>query len=177
MKYNSVGFVEALIAIAVAGIASVVLMGIAADTYAQVLYNEMSDQMTEISIEGSEMVKKIADEHNTSEEEPYFPSIGGNYCYAIEGNYENPSFPKQGENFISTCSYSAQNRSSCFDAVSSRSNEYFTIFCMTTDSEYENDLVVGKVVTGLVDCDGEDRSGKCINGDYEYYMAVKVIQE
>lgn len=177
-KYVAVGFVEALIAIAVAGIASIVLMSIAANTTAQVIRNEISGEMTEYAIEGAAIIRKIADNHNNGQGE-LFPSIEGNNgrCFSFEGSTDAPRFVKSGENFTSICSYDSGERVQCKDSTLDKDEDMFRLFCLAPESDAQRDLVVGKVVVGLKDCDSVVANTKCEISDYEYYVAVKVIQD
>jgi len=61
-KYEAMGFVEALIAIIVVGVASVVLMEIAATTMSDAVENERIDKMTQYAIEGATMTENIVQE-------------------------------------------------------------------------------------------------------------------
>lgn len=175
------GFVEALIAVAVAGIASIVMMSIAINTTAQVLRNEIENKITEKAIEGSAMAKKIANNHNSApvEEEILFPTIAGGIgnCYAFTGDVNNPNFSKQGESFEVACRYDAGDRRSCTNYLTT-DEDIFRVFCMLPDSQLSSGLVVGKIVTGMADCDPnqEGNTGKCKISDYEYYLGVKVKQ-
>jgi hypothetical protein len=177
-KYDAVGFVEALIAIAVAGIASVVLMTVAADTVAQVLRNETSDKMTELAIEGASMIKKIGDNHNNGDE-PLFPEIDGNVnnCYAFIGDVDEPHFQQSGDVFENVCDYDSGEREQCKGSVVGEDDEMFRVFCITPESDSARNLVVGKIVVGLRDCDEVISNSRCELEDYEYYSAVKVNQE
>ncbi len=174
-RYGGVGFVEALLAIAVAGIASVILMTIAANTVAQVVRNEVADKMTESAIQGAAIVKKIADNHNNSEE-TLFPSIEGNVnrCFLITGDTGEPSFEKSGEVFTNACSYDSGEREQCKEATLPSDEDMFRVFCITSESDSERGLVVGKVIVGLKDCNSVIANSKCELRDYEYYTAVKV---
>lgn len=74
--YEAMGFVEALIAIMIAGMASVVLMGIAADTLKEAVQNERIDKMTEYAVEGGNMAKSaVANTENL----PFSPTVEN--CY------------------------------------------------------------------------------------------------
>lgn len=175
--YEAVGFVEALIAIAVAGIASLVLMSIAATTIAQVLRNEVSDQMTQAAIEGAEMAKKIADNQNLSGG-TLFPEIEGNInsCFAFRGDTNSPEFVKNGESFSRVCNYDGDGRDDCKGAVLESDDEFFRVLCITPESDPALNLVVTKTIVGLVDCDSVVANSKCEITDYEYYSAIKVTQ-
>jgi hypothetical protein len=176
-KYEAVGFVEALLAIAVAGIASVVLMTVAANTVAQVIRNETSNKMTEVAIEGASMTKKIAESHNNGDENT-FPPIDGNInnCFAFEGGTALPEFEKQGDVFENVCNYDSGGRDQCKASVYPGDDELFRVFCITSESDSARGLVVGKIVVGLRQCDEVIANSKCELSDYEYYTAVKVIQ-
>jgi len=175
-KYIAVGFVEALIAIAVAGVASVVLMSIAIQTISQVLKNEVSDTMTELAIEGGSMAKKIGDNQLKSDES-LFPQIDGNVgkCFAFDGEVSDPSFVKSGDIFLDACRYDSGNREDCKEYMTS-DDDIFRVFCILPESVVETGLTVGKVITGLVDCDTQIAGSKCEIPDYEYFVIFKVKQ-
>ncbi|MBI2356511.1 hypothetical protein HYV12_00420 [Candidatus Dojkabacteria bacterium] len=178
-NYNAVGFVEALIAIAVAGIASIVLMTIAVNTTSQLIRNEIENNLTERSVEAASMVKKIAANHNESPEgEALFPLISGNEgnCYAFNGDSNDPSFETEGADFKIACKYDAGERELCREHTS-QDSEIFRVFCILSDSVPASGLVVGKIVTGMANCEAEADRGKCKIRDYQYYLGVKVDQE
>lgn len=56
------GFIESLIAIMVVGVASVVLMRIAASTMSDAVENERIDKMTQYAVEGANMTENIVQE-------------------------------------------------------------------------------------------------------------------
>jgi|GEM_PF-1415639 hypothetical protein len=57
--YKGMGFVESLVAIILVGVASVVLMRIAASTMIEAVRNERIDKMTQFAIEGATMTETI----------------------------------------------------------------------------------------------------------------------
>jgi hypothetical protein len=175
--YKSLGFVEALIAILVAGVASVVLLGIAVSTVEQVVQNELSDKLTEIAVEGGVMVKKIAENNNNSTE-VLFPPITGNTgkCFALNTDVNNPAFVKDGDVFVNACNYEAQGKDQCTDTASSDPT-IFRVYCVTADSDITTGTTVGKIITGLAACKEASTSGKCNVEDYSYFTVVKTLQK
>lgn len=173
-KYEALGFVEALMAILVAGITSIVLMSVAIDTIKQVVKNELSDNMTQVAIEGASMVKTIGELNSTSEE-VLFPRIDGNVsnCYALEGTVSNPAFNAEGETIIPVCNYDSGDRNSCKDATTSY-EDLFRVFCITAESDGTSGLVVGKVIVGKNNCSA---SADCDISDYSYYVLTKTAQK
>ncbi len=61
-KYKATGFVESLIAIILVGVASVILMRIAANTLLEGVQNERIDKMTQYAVEGAYMTEVIIQE-------------------------------------------------------------------------------------------------------------------
>lgn len=173
-KYEALGFVEALMAILVAGITSIVLMGVAVDTIKQVVKNELSDNMTQQAIEGASMVKTIGELNNTSED-TLFPMINGNVnnCYALEGTIQNPSFKVEGETIVPACNYDSGDRNSCKTSNTSY-EDIFRVFCITSESDATSGLVVGKVVVGKKECKS---SAECEVSDYSYFVLTKTAQK
>lgn len=60
--YKGMGFVESLIAIVVVGVASVVLMRVAASSMMEAVQNERIDKMTQLAVEGATMTETIITE-------------------------------------------------------------------------------------------------------------------
>jgi len=65
--YNAMGFVEALIAIMIAGMASVVLMGLSASALKEAIQNERIDNMTQYAVEGGNMIRTILEDEERKE--------------------------------------------------------------------------------------------------------------
>lgn len=89
-KYKAQGFVEALIAIVVAGVATMVLMSIAINTLNGVVRNEMLDQMTQEAVKGGELIGSVVDEYNYDDiDSLHFLPIENQDdgdCYALDGD-------------------------------------------------------------------------------------------
>jgi hypothetical protein len=175
IRYKALGFVEALLAIIVAGIASILLLGVAIDTIKQLAKNDQSDEMTQLAIEGGEMVRNIADKNNTSVV-TLFPPISGNQngCFELNADKTNPSFVSDGSgNLIQKCNYDSGGRDSC-RASSELGVQYFRVFCITNQSDSASGLVVGKMVVGKAKCDDQKT---CDVVDYIYYVLTKTVQK
>ncbi|HVX92744.1 MAG TPA: hypothetical protein VHA74_01375 [Candidatus Dojkabacteria bacterium] len=162
----------------VAGVASVVLLGIAASTVEQVLQNELNDKLTETAVEGGVMIKKIAENNNNSTTETLFPPITGNTgkCFALNNNVNAPAFQKNGDVFVNACNYDSQGKDGCTD-YKSQDSSIFRVYCMTSDSDINTGTTVGKIIVGLSACKQNDTSGKCSIADYPYYIVVKTTQK
>ena len=112
-KYEALGFVEALVAIMVVGISSVVLMQIAVNTMQNTIQNEIIDNMTQYAVEGAELAQDIANRESTTGDN-IFPDpsdYSGGRCFSfikipdpIEENKSTYYFTKTGEN-VSFLSY------------------------------------------------------------------------
>jgi len=170
-KYKGLGFVESLIAIAVAGIASVVLLSISTSTLRQITNNEISDTLTEKSIQGATFVRNIA-QRDLSSDEALFPNVSEsiNKCFAFYDT-EPSYFFKDGESFVQTCNYDNDPNNECEKFLIS--DDVFRVFCITDQSNPETGLLVGKVVTGIAGCD-DSTEGKCSLEDYQYYTIFRL---
>jgi len=82
--YEAIGFVEALIAILLVGMSSLVLLQIAINTLNTAIQNEVIDHMTQYAMEGGEMVQDIynkqkmkgyPEEEDPEESELFFPLL------------------------------------------------------------------------------------------------------
>lgn len=96
-SYEAMGFVEALIAIMIAGIASIVLMNIAASALKEAVQNERIDRMTEYAVEGGNIVRSAVQNSPpafTELERCYIPvtdESGGYTFHKSSGEYWHAS--------------------------------------------------------------------------------------
>ncbi len=173
-RYKALGFIESLIAIAVAGIASVVLLSISTNTLKQITNNEISDTLTEKAIQGAGFVRNISD-RNIGLEEEIFPPIYGNFnrCFAFY-NTEPSYFFKEGDEYVQTCNYDNDPNNECERFLIS--DDIFRVFCITDQSDPSTGLLVGKVVTGIAGCQ-ESTQGKCSLADYQYYTIFRTTPD
>lgn len=83
--YEAMGFVEALIAILLVGVSSLVLLQIAINTLNTAIQNDVIDHMTQYAMEGGEMVQDIynkqkmegyPEDEDLEESELFFPLLG-----------------------------------------------------------------------------------------------------
>ena len=176
LKYEAMGFVEALIAIMVVGAASVVLMDIAVRTMQDVIQNETIDTMTQLAVEGSEMAQEIA-KRDSAGDGTLFPKTAG--CYSIvrtgEADDESFAFVGGGTFLVYEYDYDLTTRRTLAESFRVSSDEdspyydYFRTICFQDSPE--RGYLVAKVVVGLVAGDGRITKGNLVS-DYEYLTVV-----
>ncbi len=93
ITYEAIGFVEALIAILLVGVSSLVLLQIAINTLNSAIQNEVIDHMTQYAMEGAELIREAYNKHkmegplgdeDLEESEMYFPPVDGDKnCFVI----------------------------------------------------------------------------------------------
>ena len=173
-EYEALGFVEALIAIMVVGISSVVLMDIASRTMQEVIQNETIDTMTQLAVEGAEMAQEIA-KREFSTGENLFQDIPG-VCYVISSNGGTDYyFEDGGDDIFDTYTYNQEDRNLFIeDAMVPDNEDYFRLICLdnTYDPE-EDDYVITTVVVGLTVGDGTITRGNLVS-DYEYFTVINL---
>ncbi len=104
-KYKALGFVESLIAIILVGVASVILMRIAASTLLEGIQNERIDKMTQYAIEGVYMAEVILqemveDKKNPIEELKLLQNPDSYRCFVpVVNDGSKFDFKKSGENY------------------------------------------------------------------------------
>jgi len=172
-KYEGMGFVEALIAIMVVGISSVVLMQMAVGTMQGMIQNEVIDKMTQYAVEGSTMVQNIAvQERQTGEN--LFPDAGGE-CYLIqkvEGQYQ---FEKEGGGSELFKTYELSNdvvKRTAYGVIDEE-GEYFRIFCISDDYTSPAKYAIVKVIVGQTNSSGTITKGNNVK-DYSYFTVVNL---
>jgi len=180
--YRGLGFIEALLAILVTGMASVALMDIAARTMTDTIRNEMTDTMTQYAIEGAAIVQVIADQERLTGRD-LFPetALQANRCFLMEEDVDKPSFQKDEEDLFLEYSYLEREE---FKELAKLENDdqYFRIFCRTEDIDINGKLVIGKIVVGLVNRSTTienyqlvyETGGITNIKDYEHYTIVKL---
>lgn len=179
-NYEGMGFVEALIAIIIVGVSSIVLMQIAADTMKEMIQNEAIDNMTQYAVEGSTMVQDIATQERLTGEN-VFPSNGG-YCYLIsvdaDGRY---FFVKQGgdegETYITyvLSDVNARDQYKVTGEITSDGEGVglFRIFCLDEAYTVGDQYAIVKVIVGQTTSDGTITNGSSVK-DYTYFTVVNL---
>lgn len=184
--YEALGFVEALTAILITGMASVALMDIAAKTLSTTIKNEVKDRMSQYAVEGGEMVQVIADKEILTGED-LFPDGSeyqqeGGRCFLMNNDIEDPKFLKDDSGVFLQYKYEEREDFKNQAEIDSDTN-YFRVFCRVEPYYTNDNLVLGKIVVGLVErtvtvnSDGDvvyDSGGTVNVPDYEYYVIIKL---
>ncbi len=199
MFYFAQGFVEALIAILITGIASVLFMTIAARTIADVVHNEKVDMLTQEAVKGSIIATNIIEEWNfgnrtlTSNsnfltvDNGFGESIGN--CYGLDGDVNDPMVSN-----LPVCQFFGSseigiNPSLCASDVNWEEvsidaedgiEDMFRIICVDTNSNETNMVLALRVYTGFRSCNRvnsivREVSDVDISCDlYEYITVLKL---
>lgn len=169
LKYEGMGFVEALIAILVVGVSSVVLMQIASQTLKDMIQNETIDTMTQHAVEGSTMVQNIAMQEQTTAID-VFPNFAG--CYVIDKEADNQySFRTTA---IGYTTYDLADRNTYqLDAVTFEDPLFFRIFCIDNYLLADKYIVVKIVVGQTNNADGTITKGNSVK-DYTYFTVANL---
>lgn len=173
-KYNALGFVEALIAIMVVGVSSVVLMQIAVSTMQGVVQNEKIDAMTQYAVEGSEVVKEVANQERISGDDLFPGPIVQAACYIPDRN--NYAFLKDTQDVF--LSYDEVDRDLYKDTAVLSSNpddmpnDYFMVFCIQPYNAGDP-YAVGNIIVGERNYDGTITKGNNVK-DYVYFTIVNL---
>jgi type II secretory pathway pseudopilin PulG len=176
-KYEGAGFVEALIAIMVVGIASVVLLQIAVTATQDMIQNETIDIMTQDAVEGSTMIQSIATQGGTNT----FPTDNG--CYIINTNVSNASnqysFATNPDgSFVKYTLDDGTNPASNDrdiykkTAVLPTDDRFFRVFCLDGYTMGDKFAII-KIVVGQTNSNGTITKGNNVK-DYAYYTVVKL---
>lgn len=166
-KYEALGFVEALIAIMVVGASSVVLMQIAVNTMKGVIQNERIDTMTQLALEGGEIVKEIAKQEKFKGED-LFPNIAG--CYVPLEENGVFLFKKGMDGNFLRLEEKADRSEYILNAK--LNDEFFRIYCFKSYSEGDR-YVSGYIIVGELTSDGTITKGNKVK-DYSYFTVVNL---
>lgn len=188
-KYNAMGFVEALIAIIIVGVSSVVLMQIAANTLKNAMQNERIDKVTQYAVEGGNMVRAIKDNDGLPPLANIPPTTSPNLTYCLVPILQSDGkvlFKKDSlDGSFVTCNYST-GRESCkgsqIGAIPSErsgaSPEFFRVACLQKPpfSTPDHNHIVVKVVVGQIAKSDEDKdiSKEATVRDYIYQTTINL---
>lgn len=171
-KYQAQGFVEALLAIIIAGIASIVFMTIAAKTIGQVAKNEYVDQLTQEAVRGSAILKYVTEEWNFNRRDVitsdflspttgFINSLGN--CYSLDGDVNNIRMSTS-EVCVMDPSGDGINPSVCArdsiweevrienPKIPALDDNIFRIACVDSTSDQLQNIMVVKIYTGFRGC-------------------------
>jgi hypothetical protein len=174
--YEALGFVEALIAIMVVGISSVVLMQIAVNTMHNTIQNEIIDIMTQYAVEGGEWAQDIANRETVSGED-YFPEIivgDLTKCFAFAQDEDGViGFAKESQSIYRTFEEGVDRPTYKDEAILNEDDEFFRVACFDGRKSPESSFVVGKIIVGQRSSDGTITKGNSVK-DYTYLSIVKL---
>ena len=174
-RYNALGFVEALIAIMIVGVSSVVLMQIAVNTLQGVIQNEKIDAMTQYAVEGSEVVKEIARQEKLTGDD-LFPSSSDVEPLCYIPNRTDYSFVKNTEDVF--LYYVEGDRNTYREAAALSQDEedmasdYFMVFCIEPYDALDT-YATGNIIVGERNYDGTITKGNNVK-DYVYFTIVNL---
>lgn len=160
--YGGFGFIEAVIAVAVAGMVCLVFMRLAADVVMEMELLERFDQLTAKANLTAERVNVLLDQYNSDPDSTVFPSSPDvNACYQVEGSLQNPSLRKNGSVFVSCAYGGGGDPHTCKDSGEfSFSGDTYELFCVN-DYDAENGLVQGIAVAGYFRCPTRRELSSC----------------
>ena len=175
--YNSLGFVEALVAIIVSGIASTVLMSIAASTMSNLLKTETMDSMSRHAQSGAIILQQIANLQKNNPENIVGKPLKEmtTACYYLDCNEDGQCQVDEDE----LVSVDAERTLITDRAKILGSEDYFRYFCVESKGEEiigeESNVksLVIKFIVGDVRSKGEITSDSD-NKDIEYFSIIRL---
>ena len=177
-QYEALGFVEALMAIMVVGISSIVLMQIAVNTMRNTIQNETIDNMTQYAVEGAGIVQELANKQASVDEEIFPPVDDWGQCFVFakdEGEYVlsmGVGFNLNTDRALYKEAGVLEDEEEDESIVKER---LFRIVCFEEAIPGDEDpsFVVVTVVVGQPTSDGETTRGSFVR-DYSYLTVVKL---
>lgn len=170
------GFVEALIAIMITGIASVVLMGISANTLRSMVNTEIQDRMAQIGRSGAVITQGIADLESENEPDRKFFSQENIEGYCFEFNYDQ----EDGYSFDANNKLAPDTRTAYVTKLVEEEGDeepyYFRVMCIEeilTGSATSRPRAIVKIITGYARTTGSYTSTRDIK-DYEYLAVINL---
>ena len=178
VKYEGLGFVEALIAIMVSGIVATVLVNIAVASMRELVRLDIEDAQAHNARSAAVIVQNIANRERLREDGNIFDDyIEQNWCYRLivdeNGEYDIDTDISHRYTFSDRESY--KNDAVITDGVSDSEQNYFRIICMEKIRPGDpptNKLLI-KVVIGFNKAQGLFSTSSDIR-DYQYFAIINL---
>jgi hypothetical protein len=170
-KYKAQGLIEAVLAIAIAGIACLIFLDISSHSIIEIDDITKSDQLIKTSSNTAAQVRRIAElqNNNTNPDVKLFPdpSTKVGQCFAITGDVQQPVFVN-----ITGSACTESTIDTCRSGVYTADN-IFSVYCIETTS---GNLVMGKVYSGLKTCQTLKNTNNCRVADSHYAVGVYIYK-
>ena len=202
-QYEAMGFAEALMAIMLVGVSSLVLLKIAIDTMENAIQNEAIDMMTQYAMEGAEMVQDIYNKHkieqliNEDNPERYFPEIDptdpdDRNCFVINKEDGDVYFVRDEDIAGEFIRFARQDRNDyrnvalvdtdseepiTFGGAVRINEQFFRVVCLEGSPESDKPFMIARVIVGQRYFDEELFAGELYGNfvrDYEYLTVIKL---
>lgn len=177
-KYEAQGFIEALMAILIAGIAVVAFMAVTTKTLSEVARSEIRDQLVQEAVQGSTLIDYAVERRNVNDDEINSEALFdlANYkyeCVELDGNFSgnaedyikigpdklcqldlargiNPSDCVGSELNWNKASIEQKYASSRYDYQ----DQMFRIVCIDPDSNFDDTggILITRIYTGTESC-------------------------
>ncbi len=164
--YEGLGLIEAVVAILVVGALAIVFLTFATHSVMELARMEQYDLLTVESQKASQMVRAIAEKQNSTEDPTLFPPVNSSAikgtCYFLQGDISNASFSAADSGWVADCNVNISNpgdMQSCRDKAD-QTEDVYAVYCVDEYSPEEN-LVKGKILTGLTKCPTRINSNEC----------------
>ena len=171
-KYESLGFVEALIAIMISGIVATVLMNISVVAMRELVRLDIEDAQGHHARSAAVIVQNIANRERLIEGSILFSSLENNRCYTLA---------KEGDNYDidPTIFYTFADRESykeaavITDGVNDNEEDYFRIICIESNRPRETNKLLIRVVIGFNKVQGLFSTTSDIR-DFQYFAIINL---
>lgn len=171
-KYEAVGFVEALIAIMVSGVAATVLLNIAAMSMRELIRLDMQDALSQHARSGATIVQNIANREALDETGTLFEALNENSCYKLILDEEEEYELDTEELGSNRTTYTTEAVIPTDPDFPGDEEEYFRVVCIENKNIDERKLLI-KILTGVVKMKGEVTNASDIK-DFEYFAVINL---
>jgi hypothetical protein len=172
-KYKAVGFVEALIAIMVSGIAATVLLSIASFSLRELIRMDMEDALAQHARSGAMILQNIANKEALNDDSELFESLNLDSCYVLVMESDASSYTIDLENPYNIADredYSVNANIPVDDDFPGDVEEYFRIMCV---EDIEGRRLLAKFVVGVKKMAGQISNVTDIR-DYVYFAVINL---
>lgn len=172
-KYESLGFVEALIAIMVSGIVATVLMNIAASAMRDLVRLDIEDAQAQYARSATVIVQDLANrERLRNDGNNLFDNLNEKLCYSLDrsedsGEYSiNPAVTLSDRN-----SYTSD--AVIHDGIDENESDYFRVICIIKKRPGNSNKLLIKTIIGFNRASGLFSTSSDIK-DFEYFAIINL---
>ena len=172
-KYESLGFVEALIAIMISGIVATVLINISVIAMRELVRLDIEDAQGHHARSAAVIVQNIANRERLIEDSNLMESLNNNRCYTLTKDEDNYNIDPAISYTLSDDRETYKEDAIITDGVNDNEEDYFRIVCIESNRPAGTNKMLIRVVIGFNKVQGLFSTASDIR-DFQYFAIINL---